>query len=62
MATACTCPLHGTGGGHRIFDKKVRNESLRSKKSDRRRSFQGPTREEEEVLRSLWDRYAMPHK
>eukprot|EP00439_Symbiodinium_sp_Y106_P052705 s9_g7.t1 len=28
----------------------------------RRRSFQGPTREEEEVLRSLWDRYAMPHK
>ncbi|CAK9114303.1 unnamed protein product [Durusdinium trenchii] len=28
----------------------------------RRRQFQGPSAEEEKVLKSLWDRYAMPHQ
>ncbi|CAJ1439401.1 unnamed protein product, partial [Effrenium voratum] len=28
----------------------------------RQRQFHGPTQEEEKVLRSLWDHYAMPHK
>eukprot|EP00434_Breviolum_minutum_P012236 symbB.v1.2.010788.t1/scaffold707.1/size170859/9 len=28
----------------------------------RRRQFNGPTNEEEKVLKSLWDRYAMPHQ
>lgn len=30
--------------------------------SARRRQFNGPTNEEEKVLKSLWDRYAMPHQ
>lgn len=28
----------------------------------RQRQFKGPSADEERVLKSLWDRYAMPHQ